>query len=99
MAGDSDIKKWKSFLLNPEYDFKYILGFTGTAYTDDEYFNDVIYRYSIRQAVDDRVIKSVDYVSSDESVDTDEKLQKIYDNHDEFKKKYQKKSNGNVNHV
>lgn len=88
MAGDSDIKKWKSFLLNPEYDFKYILGFTGTAYTDDEYFNDVIYRYSIRQAVDDRVIKSVDYVSSDESVDTDEKLQKIYDNHDEFKKKY-----------
>lgn len=87
-AGDIDIKKWKSFLLSPEYGFKYILGFTGTAYTDDEYFNDVIYRYSIRQAVDDRVIKSVDYISSDESIDTDEKFQKIYDNHDEFVKKY-----------
>ena len=87
-TGDSDIKKWKSFLLSPEYNFKYTLGFTGTAYIDDEYFNDVIYRYSIRQAVDDKVVKSVDYVSSDESVDTDEKFQKIYDNHDEFVKKY-----------
>lgn len=87
-TGDTDIKKWKSFLLNPEYGFKYTLGFTGTAYIEDEYFNDVIYRYSIRQAVDDKVIKSVDYVSSDESIDTDEKFQKIYDNHDEFKKKY-----------
>ncbi len=88
LAGDADIKKWKTFLLNPDYGFKYILGFTGTAYIDDEYFNDVIYRYSIRQAVDDRVIKSVDYVAKDESIDTNEKFQKIYDNHDEFVKKY-----------
>lgn len=85
---DVDLKKWKAFLLNLDYGFKYILGFTGTAYIDDEYFNDVIYRYSIRQAVDDRVVKSVDYVSKDESVDANEKFQKIYDNHDEFKKKY-----------
>lgn len=87
-SADTDVKKWKAFLLNPDYDFKYILGFTGTAYIDDEYFNDVIYRYSIRQAVDDRVVKSVDYVAKDESIDTNEKFQKIYDNHDEFVKKY-----------
>ena len=87
-TADADIKKWKAFLLNPDYGFKYILGFTGTAYIDDEYFNDVIYRYSIRQAVDDQVVKSVDYVAKDESIDTNEKFQKIYDNHDEFKKKY-----------
>lgn len=87
-TADADIKKWKAFLLNPDYGFKYILGFTGTAYIDDEYFNDVIYRYSIRQAVDDRVVKSVDYVAKDESIDTNEKFQKIYDNHDEFVKKY-----------
>lgn len=85
---DADMKKWKAFLLNSVYKFKYILGFTGTAYTDDEYFNDVIYRYSIRQAVDDRVVKSVDYVAKDESIDINEKFQKIYDNHDEFVKKY-----------
>ncbi len=85
---DKDIKKWKAFLLNPDYNFKYILGFTGTAYIDDEYFNDVIYRYSIRQAVDDKVIKSVDYVAKDDSIDKNEKFQKIYDNHDEFRNKY-----------
>lgn len=87
-SADADVKKWKAFLLNSDYRFKYMLGFTGTAYIDDEYFNDVIYRYSIRQAVDDRVVKSVDYVAKDESIDTNEKFQKIYDNHDEFVKKY-----------
>lgn len=87
-SSDTDIKKWKTFLTNPKYNFRYILGFTGTAYINDEYFNDVIYRYSIRQAVDDRVVKSVDYVAKDESIDLNEKFQKIYDNHDEFVKKY-----------
>ena len=87
-SSERDIRKWKAFLLNPNFDFKYILGFTGTAYNNDEYFNDVIYRYSIRNAVDDKVIKSVDYVSRDENTNQDEKFQKIYDNHDEFVKKY-----------
>jgi len=87
-TNEKDIKKWTAFLLNPDFNFKYILGFTGTAYIDDEYFNDVIYRYSIRQAVDDKVIKSVDYVAKDENIDKNEKFQKIYDNHDEFVKKY-----------
>jgi len=87
-SSEQDIRKWKAFLLNPDFNFKYILGFTGTAYMDDEYFNDVIYRYSIRQAVDDKVIKSVDYVAKDENIDKNEKFQKIYDNHDEFVKKY-----------
>lgn len=87
-SNEQDIKKWKAFLLNSDFNFKFILGFTGTAYIDDEYFNDVIYRYSIREAVNDKVIKSVDYVSKDENIDKNEKFQKIYDNHDEFFKKY-----------
>lgn len=87
-SSEKDIRKWKAFLLNPNFDFKYILGFTGTAYMEDEYFNDVIYRYSIRQAVEDKVIKSVDYVVKDEAADKNEKFQEIYDNHDEFVKKY-----------
>jgi type III restriction enzyme len=87
-SSEQDIRKWKAFLLNPDFNFKYMLGFTGTAYKDDEYFNDVIYRYSIRQAVDDKVIKSIDYVAKDENIDKNEKFQKIYDNHDEFAKKY-----------
>lgn len=87
-SSEQDIRKWKAFLLNPDFNFKYILGFTGTAYIGDEYFNDVIYRYSIREAVNDKVIKSVDYVAKDENIDKNEKFQKIYDNHDEFVKKY-----------
>jgi type III restriction enzyme len=87
-SADMDIKKWKAFLLNPQYGFKYMLGFTGTAYFDSEYFNDVIYRYAISQAVDDKVIKSVEYVAKDDSIDEREKFQKIYDNHAEFVRKY-----------
>ena len=87
-SGDKDIKKWKEFLLSDKYQFKYILGLTGTAYSDDDYFNDVIYRYSIRQAVEDHVVKSVEYVAKDENIDKNTKFQKIYDNHYEFKNRY-----------
>ena len=83
-----NIKKWKEFLLNPEFNFKYILGFTGTTYIDDEYFNDVIYRYSLRQAVDDKMVKMVDYVSKDDSIADLEKFQKIRDNHERNKDNY-----------
>lgn len=75
---DSSIKKWKEFLLGEEYGFRYMLGFTGTAYIDDEYFPDVIYRYSLRQAIEDHIVKSVDYVKEDESRGVNEKFQKIY---------------------
>lgn len=78
---DSSIKKWKEFLLSKDYNFKYILGFTGTAYIEDEYFPDVIYRYSLRQAIEDRIIKNVDYVKEDESKGDNERFQKIFQNH------------------
>lgn len=84
------IKKWKEFLLNDDYKFKYTLGFTGTAYIDDEYFNDVIYRYSLRQAVDEQMVKMVDYVSKDDTIEKDEKFQKIYDNHSQNRDNYRK---------
>ena len=85
-----NLKKWKEFLLNPVFNFKYIIGLTGTAYIDDDYFNDVIYRYSLRQAVDDKMVKMVDYISRDEVVDKYIKFQKIYDNHDNNKQNYRK---------
>lgn len=87
-TSENDIRKWKSFLINNEYGFKYLLGFTGTAYIDNEYFSDVIYRYSLRKAIDDGFVKLVEYVAEDESIDKYEKFQKIYDNHQEFKRKY-----------
>lgn len=78
---DTSIKKWKEFLLNEEYGFKYMLGFTGTAYIEDDYFPDVLYRYSLRQAIEDRIVKNIDYVKEDESRGDNERFQKIYQNH------------------
>lgn len=86
---EKDIKKWKEFLLNENYNFNYILGFTGTAYIDNEYFNDVIYRYSLRSAIDDKVVKTIDYVQKDDvSKDREYKFQKIRENHETNKNKY-----------
>lgn len=85
-----NLRKWKEFLLNPEFDFKYILGFTGTAYIKDDYFNDVIYRYSLRQAVNDKVVKMVDYVSRNDDASADIKFQEIYDNHQQNINTYRK---------
>ena len=84
------LKKWKEFILNPDFDFKYLMGFTGTAYIENEYFNDVIYRYSLRQAVDDKMVKMVDYVSKDDDAHKDIKFQKIYDNHQQNILNYRK---------
>ena len=85
-SSENDIRKWKSFLLG-EYDFRYILGFTGTAYVNNEYFSDVIYRYSLKQAIEDKIIKSVEYIAKDDKSDMFEKFQMIYDNHLEMIRK------------
>jgi type III restriction enzyme len=80
-SGDKYVKKWKDFLISDIYKFKYMIGFTGTAYIDNEYFNDVIYRYSLKQAIEDRIVKNIDYVSKDNSLDINQRFQKIYKNH------------------
>ena len=85
---DKDLKKWKEFLLNDSYNFKFILGLTGTAYIENEYFNDVIYRYSLRKAIDERTVKDINYAIKDDTTSTREKFQKIYQNHIRNKEKY-----------
>ena len=84
------LKKWKDFLLSKDYNFKYILGFTGKAYINDDYFNDVIYRYSLRQAVNDKMVKMVDYISKNDDAEDEIKFQEIYDNHTANKNTYRK---------
>ena len=78
-------KKWKEFLLDDEFDFKYIVGLSGTCYINDKYFTDVISRYSLREAIEHSFVKSIDYVAEDSSNSQNEKFQKIYDNHIENK--------------
>ncbi len=87
---DRAIKKWKEFLLDEKYNFKYIVGATGTAYIGNDYFTDVVYRYSLRQAIEERTVKTIRYVAEDSPGGEDEKFQKIYDNHLENKLRYRK---------
>ncbi len=76
-----ELKRWKEFLLDPEFNFRYIAGFSGTCYINDEYFTDVVYRFSLRQAIEQGFAKTIEYVAEDTSNTLDEKFQKIYDNH------------------
>ncbi len=88
---DTALKKWKEFLLDPKYGFKFIVNVSGTCYIKDDYFTDVIHRFPLRDSIDDKFVKSIRYVAEDSSGSEDEKFQKIYDNHIENKTvKYRK---------
>ncbi|MBW2004752.1 MAG: DEAD/DEAH box helicase family protein [Deltaproteobacteria bacterium] len=78
-------KKWKDFLIDEDFCFNYVVGLSGTCYIGDDYFTDVISRYSLREAIEQGFVKTIDYVAEDSSNTQDEKLQKIYDNHIENK--------------
>ena len=88
---DTALKKWKEFLLDPKYGFKFIVNLSGTCYIGDDYFTDVIHRFSLKDSIEEKLIKSIRYVAEDSSGNEDEKLQKVYDNHIENKTtKYRK---------
>lgn len=88
----ANIKRWKEFLLNPEYGFKYVVGTSGTCYIEDEYFADVISRYSLRQAIEERFVKKVEYVAEMPQTDSpDEKWQLVYKRHEEWKRRLKKR--------
>jgi len=88
---DKTLRKWKEFLLEPKYGFKFIVNVSGTCYIGDDYFTDVIHRFSLRDAIEAKFVKSIRYVAEDSSGNEDEKFQKIYDNHIENKTvKYRK---------
>jgi len=80
-ARDEAIKKWKEFLLEPKYKFKYVVGDSGTCYVANDYFADVIYRFSLRESIEEKFVKTIDYIAEDVSHSKGEKFQKIYDNH------------------
>lgn len=58
---DTATKKWLDFLKDEKYGFQYIVNLSGTPYVGDEYFHDILYRFSIRDAIDRGVVKKVDY--------------------------------------
>jgi type III restriction enzyme len=81
-------KRWKAFLLDSEYGFRFVVGVSGTCYVGDDYFADVLHRYSLRQAIEGRFVKRVEYVAEMPATgDPDEKWQLIYNRHKDWKKK------------
>ncbi|MDO8369878.1 MAG: DEAD/DEAH box helicase family protein [Candidatus Nitrotoga sp.] len=80
--------KWKGFLQSPDYGFRYVLGVSGTCYVGDEYFSDVVFRYSLRQAIEERFVKKVEYVAEMPATHGQEdRWQLIWQRHDDWKKK------------
>ena len=79
-------------MLYEKYSFRYIVGTTGTAYIGNDYFTDVVYRYSLRQAIEERTIKTIDYKVEEatDKIPEYEQFQMIYDNHLENKMQYRK---------
>ncbi len=80
--------KWKEFLLSPDYGFRYVLGVSGTCYVGDEYFSDVVFRYSLRQAIEERFVKKVEYVAEMPATHGQEdRWQLIWQRHNAWKSK------------
>lgn len=87
-ANGAQAKRWKEFLLNPDYGFHFVVGVSGTCYVGDEYFADVVNRYSLRHAIEERFVKKVEYVAEmPETSNPDEKWQLVYKRHEAWKKK------------
>lgn len=82
-------KRWKEFLEDADYGFKMVIGVSGTCYVADEYFADVVHRYSLRQAIEEKFVKSVEYVDElpPSAEKPEEKWQLVYNRHQEWKKK------------
>jgi type III restriction enzyme len=70
------------------------IGFTGTPYNTNEYFPDVICNYSIKDAIDEKIIKRINPILKTETDEGDNELtrtqrfEQIIATHTENKKKY-----------
>ncbi len=70
-APERALKEWMKFLQHADFGFRMIVNVTGTPYVSDTYFPDVIYRYGLKQAIENGVIKKPNY-----------KLEETYTAHD-----------------
>ena len=86
----TNARKWKEFLTSADYNFRYIMGVSGTCYVNNDYFSDVIYRYSLRQAIEDRYVKQIEYVDDmPQTGNLNEKWQLIRNKHEDIKRRLQ----------
>lgn len=81
-------RRWREFLGDHDYRFRYLVGGSGTCYHGNDYFSDVVYRYPIRQAIDDGFVKEVFYLDKDDSSTDEERFQKLIAQHEKNRKTY-----------
>ncbi len=62
---EQGLKVWMKFLQEPEFGFRYIVNVTGTPYVGDDYFPDVVFRYGLKQAIEQKVVKKPNYKLED----------------------------------
>lgn len=90
---DKDERLWMKFL-REEPAIKRHIGFTGTPYNGNEYFTDVIFNYSIKDARDEKIIKRIDPIIKTETDEGDNELtsqqryEQILKTHRENRKRY-----------
>lgn len=83
----NDSGKWRDFVLDPEFGFKYVVGASGTCFHGDDYFADVIYRFSLRDAVEQKWVKNIEYVAEMPTTSSpEEKWQLVSKIHSDQKK-------------
>lgn len=80
-SDEGKIKEWKKFLVSEAFNFNLIVNFTGTPYIDDEYFSDVIYRYSVNRAIADRIVKTPSYLIETGKESKMKGFDEVYQNH------------------
>lgn len=87
-ASGQTTKKWKEFLRDPAYGFRFVVGVSGTCYIGDLYFSDVVHRFSLREAIEGNWVKKVDYVDElPSAAETEEvKWQIVHNRHKHLKK-------------
>jgi len=94
-----DERLWMKFI-REEPKITRHLGFTGTPYSQDEYFADVVYDYSIKDAMDEKCIKKINPIIKTESdeghieLTPNQKYEQILITHYDNKKKYSYSDNG-----
>jgi len=85
---DRGLKEWMKFLQHADFGFRQIVNVTGTPYVDDDYFPDVVFRYGLKQAIADKVVKKPNYKLEDTYSAHD--WQKTYAIHQKNRKDYGK---------
>lgn len=88
-----DERLWMRFLQENTKITRHI-GFTGTPYNQNEYFADIIFNYSIKDATEEKYIKKINSIirtetdEGDDRLTIDQRFEMVLKNHQENREKY-----------